>query len=376
MKKKLIKICIISLGLFLTSNVALAITIGALGDSITDEYLGTGATLANGMTDFAALNWVQILAQTRSSYIDFGALITDPSVYGEPRNEGYEYNWARAAATALTPGIIDTFAGITGTDVTSQAAGLATSIASGEVEMAYVGIGSNDYFVRDGFGGLFPGGAKPFSGDDYDAWEADLVGTILGSVDTLLGANPDSPPDIVLGLIPSGTAGANDSQELLDAIDHANSLLIAGAEDRGIAIVDLFAWTDDSNRYDVDGNLLIGDLVIDPLSNVTGDDLVPEGTEGAGPCDSLGNCAGPTHAEKFGADGYGHPNTAPSGLIANEFLKVINEYYGTDIPLLTDNEIVSLTGYQAAEVPLPSAFGFLIMGLTGLMLFRQKRNHR
>jgi hypothetical protein len=146
----------------------------------------------------------------------------------------------------------------------------------------------------------------------------------------------------------AGTVAEDDSQELMDAINHANTRLIEGAEARSIGYVDVYAWIYDPDRYDNNGNLVIGDLVIDPFARAGAEDLVAQGALGL-PSDSQGNFPGPTHAEKFGADIYGHPNTPPSGLIANEVLAAMNQYYETDIPLLTDKEIMILTGHNYGE---------------------------
>ena len=250
------------LALFFIIGQAHALTVGALGDSITDEYLGNGVTFSE--TNLTAFNWLQILAQTRSSYINFGALETNHTVRGEPRNEGYEHNWARSGATALIPGIIDFFSPfippntkIEGTEVGSQAEGLAPAITAGHVDIVFVGIGANDFYVRDGVGGHLPKKTFALNDPGYQAWEADLINKIFSAVDTLLGAGD---PQIILALAPPGTVDGYARPDLKKAINHFNSRLITEAEARNIGIVDLFAWQNDPRRHDDKGNLLIGDL--------------------------------------------------------------------------------------------------------------------
>src|SRR3954468_6540448 len=63
--------------------------IGVLGDSYSDEYQFYPPDRST------ARNWVEILAATRR--LDFGAFSADRR--GEPRNQGYAYNWARSDAT-------------------------------------------------------------------------------------------------------------------------------------------------------------------------------------------------------------------------------------------------------------------------------------
>ncbi len=111
-------------------------TFAALGDSLTDEYLGNPGNL--GATDLPALNWVQLLIELRG--MDFGLFEGASGVRGEPRNEGYEHNWARSGATVLP---------VLFTPITDQASGIAPAVTNGDIDYLYIGIGSNDYFFRE-----------------------------------------------------------------------------------------------------------------------------------------------------------------------------------------------------------------------------------
>ena len=64
------------------------LTIGALGDSLTDEYAYNGRGYAQ--------NWVEQLVNDAG--VNFGPLGT----YAAPRNQGYAYNWALSGATTST----------------------------------------------------------------------------------------------------------------------------------------------------------------------------------------------------------------------------------------------------------------------------------
>ena len=97
--------------------------IGVLGDSYSDEYQFYPPHRST------ARNWVEILAATRG--LNFGRFSTQSR--GEPRNQGYEYNWARSDAT--TDDLI----------VTGQHTGLAAQVARGEVNLVVVFIGGNDF---------------------------------------------------------------------------------------------------------------------------------------------------------------------------------------------------------------------------------------
>src|SRR3954464_1330072 len=90
--------------------------IGVLGDSYSDEYQFYPPDRAT------ARNWVEILAATRG--LNFGAFSRDGR--GEPRNQGFEYNWARSDAT--TDDLIRT----------GQHTGLAAQVAGGSVGIVFV----------------------------------------------------------------------------------------------------------------------------------------------------------------------------------------------------------------------------------------------
>ena len=97
--------------------------IGVLGDSYSDEYQFYPPHRST------ARNWVEILATTRG--LNFGRFST--ASRGEPRNQGYEYNWARSDAT--TDDLI----------ATGQHLGVAAQAARGEVGLVVVFIGGNDF---------------------------------------------------------------------------------------------------------------------------------------------------------------------------------------------------------------------------------------
>ena len=97
--------------------------IGILGDSYSDEYQFYAPHRS------AARNWVEILATARG--LDFGELCDEPR--DEPRNQGFAYNWARSAAT--TDDMI----------ASGQHTGLAGQVASGQVRLAVIFIGGNDF---------------------------------------------------------------------------------------------------------------------------------------------------------------------------------------------------------------------------------------
>jgi phospholipase/lecithinase/hemolysin len=97
--------------------------IGVLGDSYSDEYQFYPPHRST------ARNWVEILATTRG--LNFGRLSTQSR--GEPRNQGFESNWARSDAT--TEDLI----------ASGQHLGLAAQVTRGEVSLVVAFVGGNDF---------------------------------------------------------------------------------------------------------------------------------------------------------------------------------------------------------------------------------------
>ncbi|MFT3684137.1 MAG: GC-type dockerin domain-anchored protein [Phycisphaerales bacterium] len=111
----------------LTPAAHAQLRLGAIGDSLTDEY-------SDETFNYAA-NWVQQLVQFRS--LDMGptaAAAAQPgNTWGEPRRAGFQFNWARYGANsddALTQG---------------QHTGLAAQAASNNIRHAVIEIGANDF---------------------------------------------------------------------------------------------------------------------------------------------------------------------------------------------------------------------------------------
>ncbi len=109
--------CVEAVELRTLMAVAHPIVVATLGDSLTDEYqfygpLAVENTIAlgslfplpaniNTLGRSSSRNWVENLAQTRSSQATFGAYSTVG--LGEVRNQGYAEDWARTGATASGP---------------------------------------------------------------------------------------------------------------------------------------------------------------------------------------------------------------------------------------------------------------------------------
>lgn len=97
--------------------------IGVLGDSYSDEYQFYSPDR------LTSRNWVEMLAVTRG--LNFGPFSTVSR--GQPRGQGYEFNWAQSDATTedmLSAG---------------QHTGLAAQVASGKVSLVVIFVGGNDF---------------------------------------------------------------------------------------------------------------------------------------------------------------------------------------------------------------------------------------
>jgi len=281
-----------------------ALKIGALGDSLTDEYRATPERRD-------ARNFVEILSATRR--LRFGAYSTTSR--GEPRGAGFANNWAKTGATSDDM-------------VKSQLPGLANQVRRGQVNLVSIFIGSND-FVR--YAATF----SPFSPPTDEQVAAGLakVATRLGdnlttAVRTLMSANPDvklaisTLPD--LRQLPSvAVLAANPLlKPAIDAVGNAvtayNTRLkaLAAEDPTHIAVVDLNA---EFNRVAAvsaaTGKLNVGGRSIDVRT--PGND--------------------PSHL--FRNDG-SHIGTVGQGLIANTFVNSVGTAFKVTIKPLRQAEIL------------------------------------
>ncbi len=352
-------ICFLLALALMAASGAEAFTIGMVGDSLTDDYLGGSAPVNN---DLAALSWGQILAAKRGNDVDFGAerAVGDP--WDNVRYAGSETNWATSGGVASDNAVyrIQGFptplpVTVAGTSyLSTQVAGLATQIASGQVSTAYIGIGSNDFFYHTSIfsptGSFTPNPAAVID----QAFIDDVLNSILSGVDTLLAAGS---VDLLLGLLPQGTAGGS-NPDILAGISAVNQGLLQGAAARGIATVNGYGWFSDPSRVDASGSISVGNLVIPPGPPASAADLSPTG---AGPCNSAGECATPSHALHFTAEDGIHPNTIIQGLIANEIIDALNSNFGHQIAPLSDTEILELAGVPEPHISLLLVFGVLAL---------------
>jgi hypothetical protein len=293
--------------------------VGALGDSYTDEYRFYPPDQST------ARGWVEILHATRG--VRFGHFTT--ASRGEPRNQGFAYDWARAG---------DTSEGM----VANQLPGLATQVAKGQVKTAWIFIGGNDfgYYLAGLYGGqIDPAVALPVLAQV----ESRLVSNVDTAVNTLLSANPSlnlvlvTLPDIRLQPYIQQLANNPVAQPILDATSQAiqqyNTFLkgIAAGDSR-IALIDLATQASQIVGLGTQNNGLV------PFDS-TQIDLTTPGND---------------YHHFFLADGI-HVGTVVQGIIANDFITAVDAQFGGRIAPLTPDQIVAFArkvqSPQGARIP-------------------------
>lgn len=322
------------------------VRIGIIGDSLSDEYQGAVSALP-GQT------WTeQVQAGPR---ISLGVHEDDPSVRGEPRNDGYSLNWARFGQAALSiqwnqltsdervPLALRTDPRLqTIGSFDAQISGLAAQIAADEVDVALVWVGHNDLFIRTYIGYEQDGGQQAFFGA--------LIGRIVSAAVALRNAASADPQDIKAKVAIVGLAGAASA---------LNPSLSAAAASVGITYIDPFNTAVSAivneqattGFYDVGGTPLQPfTIVLSPFSATPKDaSLTDLAFPGTGPCgfnpatNGIG-CATPAYAEPFRHYDAVHPNTLYMGVVGNQILSNVNTTWGFAMQTISEDQLLDTAG--------------------------------
>jgi hypothetical protein len=284
------------------SNSSPVLHIGLMGDSTIDEYRGT----ANRGGDFASVtfNWLEQLVRERN--ISAGGW----GDWDEPRRTGYEYNWARSAATASL--LLEQ----------KQPEGLAQQVADGKIDLVIMAVGNHDFAPYN------PDAYQPiYDGTLTDEQVTDKVNGIIANettaVDMILAVK--KIPIIITTIVDFNLSLDNKfsdpdkRQRVTNAVERVNAGLKSMANDRGIYVMDMKDYALSMFSRVKDGMLVIGDVQINPFT--AGDD---------------------PHNGLLGDNI--HAGTVLGGFIANSYLALINEAMGTNIPAFTDQEILMTAG--------------------------------
>lgn len=285
--------------------------VGFMGDSTLDEYRGTdnrGNSVGNART---TLNWMEQLVV--SGKIDAG----EWGEWDEPRRTGYAYNWARSASTI--PTMVRK-----GQDI-----GLAEQVADGMIDLVIISVGNHDfapYNQGSYYNSIYEG---TLSGEKLTSTINFLIEQYTKAVDTILAAG--SVPMIVTTVADANLSplnfdhpDADKRQAVSEAINRVNEGIRTLAEEHDLAVFDYEAFAVELFSRIQDGVLDIGGVGIrvfemadEPHNGILGDHI--------------------------------HPGTVLSGLIANGYLKLINELVEPDIPLFSEEEIVVTAGLDASS---------------------------
>jgi hypothetical protein len=315
--------------------------IGVMGDSLSSEYVGGLSTVDFfGNSYLPYMSWVEQLVEDRA--LNFGPY----GNWGGNVREGYQYN--RASVDAVSTSSLLSF-------------GQHTTLATLNPTVAVLEVGGNDFQFHARAHNL----PAALFGGSYDGQSPSvIVAGALSRITTAVNAvagPPGSPtgvamvlctvPDISLTPIAQETKGfffPGTFAQYRPAILSLNDGIRQLATQRGLALADLQAEFD---SLLAPGGGPIGHLTIEGLQF------------------PLGPSSPQTTADLFLVDGF-HPGTIIHGRMANLIAGAINTTYGTNIPLLSDVEILANAGFA---VPEPQA---VILALSGLLLVRRRAKTR
>lgn len=341
-------------------EAALLDGLGAMGDSSTDEY--QFYTHDPGDRSYAR-SWVEILAETRG--LNFGDFTLRDR--GSPRHQGYAYNWARTRATAHASFNLGPNVDFRPFTQMGQHTGLARQVAAGKVTLTFLFIGNNDFlqfFLRPI--------ENPRS--RLRALPGRMMRNVETAVRTVLGADPDVK--MVIATLPDITIMPAAQRAIDRAISQGRltraqaEALVAGIRSAiGAYNSMLRALASQVNQREGPQRIAMADVHALVAEIFDGEPLVVGGVR----IDKDTPGVGVEHL--FAPDGI-HPNTIFNGMLANLFLETINEQFGADVELLSEQELVRFARSTGTVVPTPPALPLGIMGLAVAGLFVRRRRRK
>ena len=279
--------------------------LGALGDSLTDEYL------EQPYGSYADC-WTELLVLHRE--IDMGPTAAEAGqpggTWGEPRRTGYEHNWARYGAT--TNSMLNS----------GQHTGLANAVLTQGVTHAAMFIGGNDFSPWLGcYDEIYSG---EWNQHDIDAWIAGRIGNITTALNTTVPTGVQmvvvNIPDFsIMPLVWSSFPDPVRRDAVAAAVEQANAHVRDLAAEYDLALVDMYALTKamfgpNQNQRE---HLLVGNVNIELLV-----------------------ASGSNPLAAWVADGV-HPRTVVQGIAANAILTALNLAYDANVTLFTEEEILT-----------------------------------
>jgi lysophospholipase L1-like esterase len=291
-----------------TTLQAAPVKLGAMGDSLTDEYWDSGVATY-------ATNWPGLVVMYRGVNMGPTAVQAGTNTWGSPRNAGYKYNWALSGATSAT--LLSE----------GQDTGLQGQAASDGVLTAVLAIGSNDFNPEsssaylDIYSGIWTSPQiQPYVNQTLTNIETALVTVRSAGISVVLATllDPGSTPAVV-----SYLSNATDRDRVDAAIQSVNAGLKNLAQKYQVPLMDWHGLEKAilGPNTNLHSTLKLGNVNL----NLRGSD--------PGPPNSV-----PTNA--FVSDGF-HPNTAMQGIFANVVLQALDSGYGAGLALFSEREILS-----------------------------------
>ncbi|HYD01867.1 MAG TPA: GC-type dockerin domain-anchored protein [Phycisphaerales bacterium] len=295
--------------LLLAAPAHAQLKLGAIGDSLTDEYFEEDYSYAK--------NWTVLLVQHRG--VNMGptaAAAGVPSGWGEPRRSGYRFNWARYGADSSSA--IDD----------GQHTGLAAQVDTDGVTHAVVAIGANDFSPTTGaYFNIYWGLWSQSQINNYVAGQIADVDAAIAPLDSAgVGLIICNYADF--GIAPVTRqfyTNATRRNRVTAAIAQVNAGVLNLARQRRAIHVDLGALG--TTLFGINTSLRqflpIGGINIQLFNR----DTVVHGNPLAG----------------FVDDG-AHPHTTVQGAFANTLMTALNIEAHAGLPLFTDAEILANAG--------------------------------
>jgi lysophospholipase L1-like esterase len=281
--------------------------LGAMGDSLTDEYWDSGVSTY-------ATNWPDLVVKFRG--IDMGPTAAQAGVgtWGSPRNAGYEYNWALSGAT--TASLL----------AEGQATGLLSQVSSEGVSNAVLAIGPNDFNPESGpYLDIYSGFWSAAQIQAYVSQSVSNIEIALATVRTagvcvvLANVIDPGPTPVVTSLFTSAT----DRDRVTAAVQSVNSGVAHLAQKYQVPLMDWYG---------------LETAILGPNSNLNSTIKVGNVTMNLRGSDPGPPNSAPTNA--FVSDGF-HPNTVLQGIFANTILQAFDSGYGWGVTLFSEQEILS-----------------------------------
>jgi hypothetical protein len=311
MRQRIQLICVVSgitiLCLLAPAAASAGVTLGVMGDSLSDEYQYNGRPYAQ--------NWVEQFAT--SNYVNVGLNTANAA----PRNQGYNQNWALAGAT-------------TGTVLSGgQATGLAAQIPNAGgygIDYAVLMIGANDFAPGStAYNNIYNGTWTTTQINNYVSSVVGNIGTALSDIlPTGVKAVVATVPDYgITPYVQSVYPDASKRELVASVLTRVNAGIKATAHGDGIVVADLSGLI--NATFGQEGafhtSVSIGGVPIN-LTQTTS---------------SSSSQAG------FCADGI-HAYTTLQGVLGNVLMQALDTGYNAGIPLFTEAQILQHAGLTYA----------------------------